>query len=263
MQFSRPEMQRSGRLLDYLGRRRGGGGVVGEAVLVHDPVRLGAARGAPLVEDERLPEPDHPLGVGGAPDGSVRPRGLPEPALRRPVRPPTAAGLPVARHEEVPLPLPDLRHRCRNHASPSVSDRSLARSSSLSTRTHARAHELLFAWNPGWRTCRRRTRKVPGVVAVDVEGADDVEVELLAVDDAGEVEAEELLLGGVEPEAWEVLLHLHGRRPGHHCHRYSTACSRESSSRSDAQPAALLTCWLLHWKSGTRSAVVKGEDRAC
>lgn len=57
-------------------------------------------------------------------------------------------------------------------------------------------------------------------MAVDVEGADDVEVELLAVDDAGEVEAEELLLGGVEPEAREVLLHLHGRRPGHDCHRY-------------------------------------------
>jgi hypothetical protein len=23
----------------------------------------------------------------------------------------------------------------------------------------------------------------------------------------------------VEPEAWEILLHLHGRRRGHHCHR--------------------------------------------
>jgi len=78
-----------------------------------------------------------------------------------------------------------------------------------------------------WRTYRRRrTRKVPGVVAVDVEGADDVEVELLAVDDAGEVEAEELLLGGVEPEAREVLLHLHDW-----C-SFDDLCSRESSSRT-------------------------------
>jgi hypothetical protein len=118
--------------LDYLGRRRrsgaAGGGVVGEAVLVHDPVRLGAARGAPLVEDERLLEPDHPLGVAGAPDGPVRPRGLPEPALRRPVRPPAAAGLAVARHEEVPLPLADLRHRCET-----------VRLDRSATRTYARA----------------------------------------------------------------------------------------------------------------------------
>lgn len=110
-------------MINYLGRRRRssstGGGVVGEAVLVHDPIRLGAARGTPLVEDERLLEPDHPLGVGGAPDGSVRPRGLPEPALRRPVRPPAAACLPVPRHEEVPLPFPDLRHPCTHTVHPS------------------------------------------------------------------------------------------------------------------------------------------------
>jgi hypothetical protein len=92
-----------------------------------------------------------------------------------------------------------------------------------------------------WRTYRRRrTRKVPGVVAVDVEGADDVEVELLAVDDAGEVEAEELLLGGVEPEAREVLLHLHGRRPGHDWCSFDDLCSRESSSRT-------LGCSALLW----------------
>jgi hypothetical protein len=51
-------------------------------------------------------------------------------------------------------------------------------------------------------------------VAVDVERADDVEVELLAVDDVVEVEVDELLLCGVEPEAGKVLLHLHA----HHCH---------------------------------------------
>ena len=49
-------------------------------------------------------------------------------------------------------------------------------------------------------------------MAVDVEGADDVEVELLAEGDAGEVEAQELLLRGMETEAGEVLLDLHGRR---------------------------------------------------
>jgi hypothetical protein len=100
----------------YLGMRRrcaaGGEAELGEAVLVHDPVGLGAAGRAARVEDESLLEPDHPLGVGRAADGLVRPRRLPEPVLRRPVRPPAAAGLAVPRHEEVPLPLPDLRHRC-------------------------------------------------------------------------------------------------------------------------------------------------------
>uniref|UniRef100_A0A0E0CUR3 Uncharacterized protein n=1 Tax=Oryza meridionalis TaxID=40149 RepID=A0A0E0CUR3_9ORYZ len=61
---------------------------------------------------------------------------------------------------------------------------------------------------------------VPGIMAVDVEGADDVELELLAEDDAGEVEVEELLLRGVETEAREVLLHLHGRPSHSHCRRH-------------------------------------------
>jgi hypothetical protein len=39
----------------------------------------------------------------------------------------------------------------------------------------------------------------------------------------GEVEVEELLLGGVEPEAREILLHFHGRR---HCRRRCCARSR-------------------------------------
>jgi hypothetical protein len=89
-------------------RRRcaaGGEAELGEAVLVHDPVGLGAAGRAARVEDERLLEPDHPFGVGRAADGPVRPGRLPEPVLRRPVRSPAAAGLAVPRHEEVPLPV--------------------------------------------------------------------------------------------------------------------------------------------------------------
>ena len=58
-------------------------------------------------------------------------------------------------------------------------------------------------------------------MAVDVERADDVEVELLAVDHAVQVEVEELLLGGVEPEAREVLLHFHGHPSD--CHRCSAS----------------------------------------
>ena len=215
------------RSIHYLGRRRcscsaaGAGAGVGEAVLVHDPIRLGAPRGAPLVEDERLLEPDHPLGVGAAPDGPVRPRGLPEPALRRPVRPPAAAGLPVPRHEEVPLPLPDLRHRCAENN---------ATADQITNQSHRPSHASPLD-DPG------HTRKVPGVVAVDVERADDVEVELLAVDHAVEVEVEELLLRGVEPEAREVLLHFHG-----HCHWLGVLPLKCSFSDCSA-------CFASHWPS--------------
>lgn len=93
---------------NYLGRgcRRSGSVVgVGEAVLVHDPVGLGAAGRAALVVDEGLLEADEALGVGGAADGPVGAGGLPEAPLRRPARPPPVRLPPVPRHVEVPLSL--------------------------------------------------------------------------------------------------------------------------------------------------------------
>jgi hypothetical protein len=143
--------------------RRATGGVVRQAVLVHDPVGLGASRRAALVVDERLLEPDEPLRVGGAAHGAVRPRGLPEPSLRRTARPAAAAGLlirPVARHEEVPLPLADAR----------------------------------------------QARELPRIMAVEVDGRDDVELELLALYNLLQLELQELLLRRVEPETRQLQL---------------------------------------------------------
>lgn len=90
----------------WAGRRRGA--LVGQAVLIHDPVRLRPARGPPLVVHQRLLQPNQPFRVGCAPDGPVGPGRLPEPPLGRPVGPPTVGLLPVPRHEKVPLPLANL-----------------------------------------------------------------------------------------------------------------------------------------------------------
>lgn len=41
------------------------------------------------------------------------------------------------------------------------------------------------------------------MMAVEIDGADEVEIELLPLDHSPEIEVEELLLGRVEPEAGE------------------------------------------------------------
>uniref|UniRef100_A0A0D9WUB1 Uncharacterized protein n=1 Tax=Leersia perrieri TaxID=77586 RepID=A0A0D9WUB1_9ORYZ len=135
-------------------------GGVGEAILVHDPVGLGATWRAPLVVDERLLEPDQLLRVGGATDGSVRPGRLPEPVLRRAARPAAGGGsvLPcagaVAGDEEVPLALADA--------------------------------------GEGGELAR--------VMAVEMDGGDDVEFELLAVDHLLQIDrGRDRLMG------WEVI----------------------------------------------------------
>lgn len=49
-----------------------------------------------------------------------------------------------------------------------------------------------------------RTRKFPGIVAVDVEDSDHVEVQPLLGDHLLEVEIEELLFGRMEPKPREI-----------------------------------------------------------
>uniref|UniRef100_A0A0A9D3X3 NAC1 n=1 Tax=Arundo donax TaxID=35708 RepID=A0A0A9D3X3_ARUDO len=81
----------------------GGGGAagVGEAVLVHDPVRLDPTRRPPGVEDERLLDPQR-----AAPrrDGLVGAGGLPVPVPGGAVGSGPVGVLAVPGREEVPLP---------------------------------------------------------------------------------------------------------------------------------------------------------------
>lgn len=84
-----------------------------EPVLVHDPVGLLAVGSPSPVEDEGLPHPDLLLGV---PYALVPPRRLPEPRIRRSVRPRAGRVLPILVAEEVPLVLgrrPDPASFCR------------------------------------------------------------------------------------------------------------------------------------------------------
>jgi hypothetical protein len=83
----------------------------GEAVLVHDPVGLGALGRAALVEDERLLDADALVGrrAAAAVDGLVGAGGLPVAGARGAVRPDPVRVLAVPRAEEVPLPVPVIR----------------------------------------------------------------------------------------------------------------------------------------------------------
>jgi hypothetical protein len=56
----------------------------------------------------------------------------------------------------------------------------------------------------------RQARELPGVVAVQVHRGDDVELELPPVRRLLQVELQQLLLGGVEPEPRQVQLLRHG-----------------------------------------------------
>jgi hypothetical protein len=82
------------------GERVGGGEA--EAVLVHDPVGLGAPGRAALVEDERLLDADA-LAGGAVVDGLVGAGGLPVAGARRAVGADAVGVLAVARAEEVVL----------------------------------------------------------------------------------------------------------------------------------------------------------------
>jgi hypothetical protein len=86
-------------------------GVAGEAVLLHDPVGLGALGRAAHVEDERLLDADA-LAGDGAVDGLVGAGGLPVAGARGAVRPDPVRVLAVARAEEVPLLVPVRRLGC-------------------------------------------------------------------------------------------------------------------------------------------------------
>lgn len=52
----------------------------------------------------------------------------------------------------------------------------------------------------------KHTWEFPWVMTIEVNGADDVEIELLLLNHSPEIEVEQLLLGWVEPEAGEVQL---------------------------------------------------------
>ena len=77
---------------------------------MHDPLSLGAPRGAPLIEDERLLDADLLPAAPGGQDRFVRAGGLPvPPARRRPVRPVARRVLAGPLGEEVPpAPLPEV-----------------------------------------------------------------------------------------------------------------------------------------------------------
>ena len=87
--------------------------VGGEAVLVHDPVGLGALGRAAPVEDERLLDADA-LAGGAALDGLVSAGGLPVAGSCGAVRPDPVWVLAVARAEEVPLLVPVRCPGCSN-----------------------------------------------------------------------------------------------------------------------------------------------------
>jgi hypothetical protein len=78
----------------------GAGAGVGEAVLVHDPLRLDPARRLAVVEHERLLDADRPATVL---HGLVRSRGLPVPRPGGAVGAGALGVLAVPRREEVPL----------------------------------------------------------------------------------------------------------------------------------------------------------------
>ena len=88
--------------------------VGGEAVLVHDPVGLGALGRAALVEDERLLDADA-LAGGAALDGLVGAGGLPVAGPCGAVRADPVWVLAVARAEEVPLLVPVRGPGCDTH----------------------------------------------------------------------------------------------------------------------------------------------------
>lgn len=73
-----------------------------QAKLVHHPIGLDAFRGPAFVEHKRLLEPDALRALRRV-YGPVRPRGLPKPGPRDPVRPRTIPVLPVPRAVEIPL----------------------------------------------------------------------------------------------------------------------------------------------------------------
>jgi hypothetical protein len=93
--------------------------VLGQAVLVHDPLRLAAARGLPCVEHERFLEANAAR-VVCASHGPVRARGLPVAGSGDAVGAGAVGVLLITRAEEEPLALTlHERHRC-SHAVNSI-----------------------------------------------------------------------------------------------------------------------------------------------
>jgi hypothetical protein len=92
----------------YLAGAAGGGEVAVEAVLVEDPLGLLAARGASLVEDERLLHAEQRAG-GGVEHLAVLAGGLPVAGAGGAVGAHPRGVLAVAEAEEVPLALPHPR----------------------------------------------------------------------------------------------------------------------------------------------------------
>ena len=149
----------------YLAGAAGGGEVAVEAVLVEDPLGLLAARGASLVEDERLLHAEQGAG-GGAEHLAVLAGGLPVAGAGGAVGAHPRRVLAVAEAEEVPLALP-----------------------------HPRG-----------------VGELPRLAPVEVH-LGDVDAAAGAVQDlGGEVEGDELLVGGVEPEPRGQAAVLAGRR---------------------------------------------------
>jgi len=156
--------------------------VLVEPVLVHDPIRLLAMGRPAFVEDEGLAHAD-PLAAGI--DDFVAASGLPEASGRGTVGPRAGGVLLVLVAEEVPVIL-----WCRSNPAllcmyiferPRIRER--LQKDSISA------------------TDKEVTLNVPRFKLIEIDIADDVEIDLLAGDLLAQVVVQELLLSGMEAKA--------------------------------------------------------------
>lgn len=98
--------------VDVMGR---GDAILGQAVLVHDPVGLDSLGSTALVENQSLLDADlnGRLHVLGPVNWFVSPRGFPVSGARRSIRPSSVRVLAIARAEKVPFPLSEYRLVCK------------------------------------------------------------------------------------------------------------------------------------------------------
>lgn len=83
---------------------------VRKAVLIHDPIGLGATGGSATVEDKGLAKAQETFGLGEGVNMAVRPGGLPKALLGCTVGPSTTTLFSITGHKEVPLTFANVGH---------------------------------------------------------------------------------------------------------------------------------------------------------